>query len=53
MSCLSSQNNNCSTVEPSVSNETVQPLVPKLKNADGLKNRSNLKGELTAGENYV
>lgn len=49
MSCLSSQNNNCSTVEPSASSETPQPM----KNTDCIKTRGKLKTEVAAGENYV
>lgn len=53
MACLSSQNNNCSSVEPSVSSESEQMNPPRLKNKDGVKNRTKLKPESSASENYV
>lgn len=53
MACLSSQNNNCSSTEPSVSNESEQHTPPKLKTKDSVKNRGKLKPETSASENYV
>lgn len=57
-SLSSSQNNNCSNTEPSISNENERPTSPKSKNKsikhkDSSKNRGKLKPETSANENYV